>query len=366
MPKTRAAPKSRTQARARVGRKLVGRDSVEPTNTRAAFDGCAERVSTIELRIGISGWRYAGWRGRFYPKDLPQRRELEFAASTFNSVEINGSFYSLQLPSSYRRWYEATPPDFLFSVKGARFITHMKKLRDIATPLANFFASGVLALAEKLGPILWQLPPNFGWNKERLDHFFALLPRHTRAAAHLARKHDRKLKARAFLKVDISRPLRYAIEVRHPNFLTPEFFELLRKHNIAFVFADTAGKWPYTEDLTADFVYTRLHGAEQLYVSGYTDAALDWWADRISHWREGEQPRDARLIAPRKIGAASSRDGSAGNRQARSQRDVFVYFDNDAKVHAPFDAIRLAKRLGVGSSPATEFEPRLASPAALA
>jgi uncharacterized protein YecE (DUF72 family) len=320
--------RSHPQARTRVGARLEDR----------AF-------GKRELRIGISGWRYAGWRGKFYPNDLPQRRELEFAATTFNSVEINGSFYSLQLPSSYRRWYEATPPDFLFSVKGARFITHMKKLRDVETPLANFFASGVLALNEKLGPILWQLPPNFGWNEERLDEFFTFLPRDTRDAARLGKKHDQKLKARAFLKIDLSRPLRYAVEVRHPSFLTPEFFELLRKHNIAFVLADTAGKWPYAEDQTADLVYIRLHGAEQLYVSGYSDAALDWWANRILHWREGKQPHDASLISPRGIQQSSRSSGAASNRRSGPERDVFVYFDNDAKVHAPFDAIRLAERL---------------------
>jgi uncharacterized protein YecE (DUF72 family) len=295
---------------------------------------------TGELRIGISGWRYRGWRGVFYPKDLPQRQELEFASGAFNSVEINGSFYSLQFPSSYKRWYSATPPDFLFSVKGARFITHMKKLRDVERPLANFFASGVLALREKLGPILWQLPPNLGWNKERLAEFFSLLPRRLRDAAKLAQKHDDKLKARAWMTVNpaiAERPLRHALEVRHPSFLTPEFFAFLREHKIAFVFADTAGKWPYAEHLTGDFVYIRLHGAEQLYVSGYSDRALAWWAARIKKWREGKQPADAKVLAE-----------DNGDNQ---KRDVFVYFDNDAKVHAPFDAIHLAKRLQVKWSP---------------
>src|SRR5437868_7196936 len=169
---------------------------------------------SADIRIGISGWRYAGWRGKFYPKDLPQRRELEFAASKFNSVEINGSFYSLQLPSSYQRWYSETPDDFVFAVKGPRFTTHMKRLRDVETPLANFFASGVLALREKLGPILWQLPPNLGWNKERLAEFFAVLPGRFSDAAMLAHKHDRKLKARAWMRVDSAlreRPLRHAL-----------------------------------------------------------------------------------------------------------------------------------------------------------
>jgi uncharacterized protein YecE (DUF72 family) len=285
------------------------------------------------MRIGISGWRYAGWRGKFYPKDLPQRRELEFAASKFNSIEINGSFYSLQLPSSYRRWFSETPDDFIFAVKGPRYITHMKRLRDVETPLANFFASGVLALRQKLGPILWQLPPSFEFDSERLGAFFEVLPRNTEHASQLAGKHNDKLKARAYRRIDISRPLRYAIEIRHRSFMVPEFFEMLRKHNIAFVFADTAKKWPYAEDLTADFAYIRLHGAEKLYVSGYGDRALDWWAKRIEHWRHGKQSRDATLIRKREI----------DNRP----REVFVYFDNDAKVHAPFDALRLAKRLDI-------------------
>jgi uncharacterized protein YecE (DUF72 family) len=215
----------------------------------------------------------------------------------------------------------------------------MKKLRAVKTPLANFFASGVLALREKLGPILWQLPPNLGWDEERLRDFFDLLPRDTEEASILARRHDDKLKAPAWTKIDISRPIRHAMEVRHPSFMVPKFFALLRKHNIAFVIADTARKWPYAEDLTAGFVYIRLHGAEQLYVSGYTDQALAWWASRVDHWRAGKQPDDAKLITSVPSKAKS--------------RDVFVYFDNDAKVHAPFDAIRLAERLGVRWSPQT-------------
>jgi uncharacterized protein YecE (DUF72 family) len=290
-------------------------------------------VKSRDLRIGISGWRYAGWRGKFYPADLAQRRELEFASKMFDSIEINGSFYSLQRPSSYQRWYAETPAQFVFSVKGARFITHMKKLREVKAPLANFFASGVLALREKLGPILWQLPPNFGWNEERLGQFFELLPQNTGDAAKLARKHDDKLKTRAWTKIDKSRPLRYALEVRHPTFMVPDFFRLLRKHNIAFVFADTAGKWPYAEDLTADLVYCRLHGAEKLYVSGYGDRELKWWAARIKAWRRGKQPSDARVVME-----------SKGDDRPR---DIYIYFDNDAKVHAPFDAQRLAALLCV-------------------
>lgn len=285
------------------------------------------------LRIGISGWTYKPWRGVFYPAKHSQKRELEFASRQLNSIEINGTFYSLQRPSSFQKWYAETPADFIFSVKGARFITHMKKLRDVEVPLANFFASGPLCLREKLGPILWQFPPNFGWNEARFREFFELLPLDTVAAAKLSKQHNEKLKGRAWTKTDVPRPLRYAVEIRHRSFLVPEFFQLLREHQIAFVFADTAGKWPYAEELTAGFVYCRLHGDKQLYVSGYDDSALDWWARRIRCWRRGRQPNDTKLIV------------SAARRRPAARRDVFVYFDNDAKVHAPFDAKRLAALL---------------------
>ena len=272
----------------------------------------------------------------FYPRDLPHRRELEFASRQFNTIEINGSFYSLQRPSSYQRWYDETPSGFVFSVKGGRFITHMKRLRDIEIPLANFFASGLLCLREKLGPILWQFPPMFRWNPQKFQKFFELLPRDSLAAARLAKKHNEKLKGRAWTKADKSRRIRYAIEIRHESFMTPEFFALLREHGMAFVFSDAAAKWPYAEDLTADFVYCRLHGAEELYASGYNDSAIEKWAERIKKWRKGRQPRDATLV-------------TAHAHAKKGPRDVYMYFDNDAKVHAPFDARRLATRLGVAT-----------------
>jgi uncharacterized protein YecE (DUF72 family) len=291
------------------------------------FNNDVRRIS-----IGISGWRYAPWRGTFYPKDWPQKQELEYAASKLNSIEINGSFYSLQRPESYQEWYEQTPKDFVFSVKGGRFITHMKKLRDAERPLANFFASGVLALKEKLGPILWQFPPNMPVDLDRFEAFFKLLPRDTEAAAELGKGHDAKLKHGALTRTDRRRPIRHAVEIRRTEFVVREFMSLLRKHQVALVFADTAGRWPYTEDLTADFAYLRLHGAEELYVSGYTDEALEWWASRVRAWRMGEEPADARRL----LDAAPPR---------KSGRDVYVYFDNDAKVKAPFDAMSLAAKL---------------------
>ena len=284
-----------------------------------------------QVRIGISGWTYEPWRGVFYPKDLPHKQELAYAARQLNSIEINGSFYSLQRPSSYQTWYEQTPDDFVFSVKGGRFITHMRKLRDVEAPLANFFASGVLRLKEKLGPILWQFPPNMGFDPDRFEQFFELLPRDTESAAELAKRHDAMLRHGAWAKTDKRRRIRYAVEVRRDSFKDPAFIQMLRRHNIAVVLADTAGRWPYMEDLTSDFLYIRLHGDEELYVSGYTDAALDWWAARIGAWRTGREPPDARRCL----------DKSA---KPRKSRDVFVYFDNDVKVKAPFDAIALARK----------------------
>lgn len=173
------------------------------------------------MRIGISGWTYTPWRGVFFPEKWPRKRELEYAAAHFNSIEINGSFYSLQRPESYQKWYLATPTDFVFAVKGSRFITHLKRLTEVETPMANFFASGLLCLREKLGPILWQLPPTFCYDRDRLARFFELLPGDTRSAAGLARRHDQRVTGRAVTDTDHNGRLRHAIEIRHPSFRHP-------------------------------------------------------------------------------------------------------------------------------------------------
>jgi uncharacterized protein YecE (DUF72 family) len=297
-----------------------------------------------KVRIGISGWRYAGWRGRFYPDILPQKRELEFAARRFDSIELNGSFYSLQRPEAYARWYAQTPAGFVFAVKGSRYITHMLKLRKVEAALANFFASGVLALEGKLGPILWQLPPQLGFDA-RVAAFIELLPRDTSRAAELARGHDERLRGRSLVTSRVRRRLCHAIEVRHPSFCTPEFVQLLRRQRIGLVVSDSAGRWPYLEDVTADFVYVRLHGEEKLYEGGYGPAALRRWAQRIRAWSAGGEPLDAR-----RVGLAPARP--------RSSRDVFVYFDNDAKVRAPYDAIALRRALGLEATVADTRSPR--------
>lgn len=288
----------------------------------------------MAIHIGISGWRYEPWRGVFYPRGLAQARELDYASRYLPTIEINGSFYSLQRPNSYAAWYAATPPGFVFAVKGNKFITHMLKLRGIETPLANVLASGVFALREKLGPILWQFPPQLRFEPDKIEHFLSLLPRDTGQALAMARGHDEKMADRSLLEIDAVRPLRHAIEVRHESFRDEAFIALLRKYKVALVVADTAGKWPDDEDVTADFMYIRLHGEHELYASGYEDDALERWARRIRAWSEGKQPQDARLVSPVPP-------------PERASRDVYCYFDNDIKVRAPFDAKRLMELLAL-------------------
>ena len=291
------------------------------------------RGAKSDIHIGISGWRYPPWRGRFYPTGMPQREELAFAAHMLPTIELNGSFYSLQRPDSYQQWHDQTPEGFVFAVKGSRYITHMHRLKDVQGALANFLASGVLALGNKLGPILWQLPPNLSYQGERVEDFLALLPHDSRAALALARQHDERLNGRSWLKAPRGLRIRHAMEVRHKSFVDPAFIDQLRRHRVALVVADTAGRWPLIEDLTADFIYLRLHGDKKLYSSGYGEAALDRWAERIRAWRQGRQVKDAKLAS----------DMAA----RRGRREVFCYFDNDTKVYAPFDAASLAERLGV-------------------
>ncbi len=268
------------------------------------------------IRIGISGWRYQPWRGAFYPQGLPQRRELEYAAARLATIELNGSFYSLQRPSSYQQWAAQTPEDFVFSIKASRFVTHMLRLRGVEAALANFFASGVLALGPKLGPVLWQLPARHVYDPDELAAFFDALPRTTRLAAVLAEQHDDRLKEPAWTQVDADVPLRHVLEVRHPSFETAECLNLLRRHDIGIVIADTAGRWPEIDAVTTDVVYVRLHGDQELYASGYSDEALGQRAERVRRWS--------------------------------AYGDVYVYFDNDVKAHAPHDARALAAKLGVG------------------
>lgn len=289
-----------------------------------------------EIRVGISGWNYPPWRGNFYPRKLTQQLELAYASRRFNAIEINGTFYSLQRPSSFRAWYEATPPGFVFALKGGRFLTHMLKLKNPRQGLANFFASGLLALREKLGPILWQFPAAMPFHEDRFKEFFELLPRDTLELARLAREHAPILKGRVILEPDAKRRVQHAVEFRHETFLSERFIALTRKHKIALVVADVASKYPTAEDVTADWVYVRLHGSRQLYVSGYSPREIEAWAAKVRAWHQGAEPAGARRIC-----------GQA--KPAAKGRDVYIFFDNtDVKLRAPVDARRMAKVLGIG------------------
>lgn len=286
------------------------------------------------IRIGISGWQYADWQGKFYPEGLRQKDRLSYMAGCFDTVEINGTFYSLKQPQHFRNYYSQTPRDFRFAVKGGRFITHMKRLRQVRTALANHFASGVLELKDKLGPHLWQLPANFRFDADRLDAFLDLLPRDTDQAAALARDHDDRLPGEPSVITDRKRRLRHALEIRHESFLCDEFISLLHRYGVALVSSHSDERWPYLEDVTAGFVYLRLHGPGKLYASPYREDALAHWATRVRAWHEGRQPRDARRAGARRP-------------PARKSRDVYVFFDNTDKVHAPGNALRMVEKLGL-------------------
>ncbi|HTZ60583.1 MAG TPA: DUF72 domain-containing protein [Acidobacteriaceae bacterium] len=288
-------------------------------------------MSHGKVYIGISGWRYQGWRGVFYPEKLPHRRELEFASRKFNTIELNGSFYSLQRPQSFLRWSAETPEDFMFSVKGSRYITHMLRLRNVEGALANFFAQGLLHLEAKLGPILWQFPANFTFEPERIEDFLAMLPRTHTQAADLARRHDERMRDRSWFQVQTDAPLRHAMEIRHESFANERFIRLLRRYGVGLVVADTV-EWPLLMDITSSFVYCRLHGSEVLYTSGYEEEAIEQWARRIVIWAQGGEVSDGRKACKR-------------NAVSRKRRDVYVYFDNDIKVRAPFDAEQLRVRV---------------------
>ncbi len=283
------------------------------------------------IRIGISGWTYSPWRGHFYPKGLRQGEELAYAASRFSSLEINGTFYGLQKPRVFDRWAAETPADFVFAVKAPRFITHVKRLKDVEAPLANFFASGPLRLWAKLGPVLWQFPPSFSFDIERIRDFLALLPRDTEAAANMAREHDEHIRDPDDTR-PAKQPIRYAVEVRHETFRHPAFIQLLREQDVALVCADTV-EWPRLMDVTSDFVYCRLHGSRELYRSGYDDAERQRWVRRIAAWSRGEPMADGDFVG----------DGKAPDRP----RDVFLFFDNTDGLHAPNDALAVMRELGI-------------------
>ena len=267
------------------------------------------------VRVGTSGWSYKNWHGQFYPPEVSRKRELAYLATKFDTVEINGTFYSLTKPAHCDAWRAQVPSTFVFAIKGSRYITHMLKLQNVTVAMANFLSSGILRLGRHLGPILWQLPAMVHFDAAKAASFFEQLPRNMRDAERLAGQHDERTSDRAATEAPDGRrlKLRHALEVRHDSWLSKEALSLLAKHNIALVAADTAGKFPFSLERTADFAYVRLHGSTELYTSGYTAEEIQVWAKQIRRWSRTD--------------------------------DVYVYFDNDAKVFAPKDAAALITAL---------------------
>lgn len=282
--------------------------------------------------VGISGWNFEDWRGgTFYPEGLKHDQELAYASRKLRSIEINGTFYSLFRPTSYLSWYDQSPADFCFAIKGPKYITHERRLKDFETPLANLMASGILALREKLGPILWQFPPNMKFDAERFEPFMQALPHDMKTALRVASGHSDWMKERLYLEVDKNHRMRHAIEARNESFRCPAFVNLCRRYGVAIVVADTEGRWPLMEDVTTDFLYLRLHADESKYPEGYDQSALERWAERIELWTKGGQPADARVVIP---GAIEPRE-----------RTIFNYFDNDNKETAPLNALSMISLL---------------------
>lgn len=299
------------------------------------------------IRVGVSGWNYDSWRGPFYPDGLPRRSELAYLGRQMDTIEVNATFYSLSKPTSVRKWCDAVPPDVVLAIKGSRFITHNRKLRDTGSALANFFASGVLELGAQLGPVLWQLPAQLRFDAERIDTFLGSLPKDHRAAAALAQGHDDRVGDPAYGPGDNHR-LRHVLEVRDESYLCDELVRIARRHGVALAFSH-ASEWPYTEELTAGFVYVRLHGPGEVYASGYGEEALRGWAERLRRWRDADEPADAVRITDR-------------SPPQRRSRDVYVYFDNDQHAHAPRDALRLRELLDGALQPLGAWTVRSSDP----
>jgi uncharacterized protein YecE (DUF72 family) len=266
------------------------------------------RTATGAIRIGIGGWTYEPWRGTFYPDKFPQKRELEYASRQLTSIEINGTFYGSQKPESFAKWHDETPDDFVFSLKAPRFATNRRVLADAGDTIARFFASGVMELKDKLGPINWQLMPTKKFDPTDFEAFLKLLPKEVGGRA-----------------------LRHVVEVRHDSFRSPVFVALVRRHGVAVaIAADSA--YPQVADATAPFVYARIMGTKETAELGYSDAALDLWAGRAQAWASGAAVDGLDCVEAR------SADGKA--------RDVYIYVIGGYKVRNPGAAMSLLRRLG--------------------
>ena len=261
-----------------------------------------------QIRVGIGGWSFEPWRGVFYPKGLPQAKELAYASAHLTSIEINSTFYGSQKPETFRKWARETPADFVFSVKGSRFVTNRRVLAEAGDSIKRFLESGVLELGDKLGPFLWQFAPTKKFDPADFEAFLELLP----------------------AKLD-GRRLRHAVEVRHESFRAPSFVALLRKFAIPVVYSEHQ-TYPEIADTTGDFVYARLQKGKDSIPTAYPPKALDRWAERCRTWAKGGAPTDLPLVESKRLARAPT-------------RDVFVYFIHEGKVRAPAAAMALIERL---------------------
>ncbi len=260
------------------------------------------------IRVGIGGWTFEPWRGVFYPKGLPHAKELAYAASHLTAIEINATYYGSQKPESFRKWARETPDGFVFSVKGPRFATNRRVLAEAGESIERFFASGVLELGERLGPVLWQFAPTKKFDAADFGAFLALLPRERNG-----------------------RRLRHVVEVRHESFRAPEFISLLRKFAVPVVYADHP-TYPAIADVTGEFVYARLQQGDDTIPTAYPPKALDAWAERVRTWASGGEPEDLPRVAEAK-------------RSKGKPRDAFVYFIHSGKVRAPAAAMAMIERV---------------------
>lgn len=259
------------------------------------------------IYVGIGGWVYEPWRGTFYPDDLPQKRELEYAAGQLTSIEVNGTYYGAQKPASFQKWHDETPDGFVFALKGPRYATNRRVLAESGESIERFFTGGVMLLKEKLGPICWQFMATKKFDAGDFEAFLKLLPK--------------KVEGRA---------IRHAVEVRHESFKVPEFVALARKHGVAIVVAGDS-EFPQIGDVTAPFVYARIMGSQEKHALGYAKKALDEWAGRAEAWRGGKAPTGIETVEKAKGDGAS--------------RDVFLYVISGHKTHNPAAAKALIERV---------------------
>ncbi len=262
-------------------------------------------ATKAKIRIGVGGWTFAPWRGAFYPDDLPQKRELEHASRKLTSIEVNGTYYGSQKPETFAKWHDETPDDFVFSLKAPRYATNRRVLAEAGESVARFFAGGVMALKDKLGPINWQFMPTKQFDPDDFEAFLKLLPKSVEGRA-----------------------IRHVVEVRHDSFRTKQFVALARAYGVAIVIAGDSD-YPQIADVTAPFVYARIMGTTE--PAGYDDAALDRWCACARAWAAGKAPAGLQTV-----------DTAKPDKLAR---DVFVYVISGAKQHNPAAAMALIARL---------------------